>query len=191
MERLVMRVLEFGLGETLVVVNRSVANELHLRHAWDGFEIWMKNGFLCLAGLVVSMAVALRERVKSLRVALSVWTLKSSHSESLYLGQSVLFLWRNNDVREEQGIVLIWLERSYGFGICTYLIEQSLDLFKLFWSEFTRMDILDDTRNALATQPLHKPTGNELTVQRNSFWRHRHQEPVEMEQFQWPSYGCY
>jgi hypothetical protein len=75
-----MGVLEFGLGETLVIVNRSVANKLHLRHAWDRLEIRMEDGLFRLASLVVSVAVALRERVEGLSddVSLDMATLSDS-----------------------------------------------------------------------------------------------------------------
>jgi hypothetical protein len=77
-----MRVLEFGLGETLMVVNRSIANKLHLRHAWDRLEIRVEDRLFRLAGLVVSVAVALRERVKGLSDDVSwdnrIWQLSGS-----------------------------------------------------------------------------------------------------------------
>jgi hypothetical protein len=77
-----MRVLEFGFGETLVIVNRSVANKLHLRHAWDRLEIRVEDRLFRLAGLVVSVAVALRERVEGLSDDVSldneIWQLSKS-----------------------------------------------------------------------------------------------------------------
>ena len=66
MKCLMMGVLEFGFGETLVIVNRSIANKLYLRHAWDRLEIRVEDGLFRFASLVVSVAVALGERVKGL-----------------------------------------------------------------------------------------------------------------------------
>jgi hypothetical protein len=67
-----MRVLEFGLGETLMIVNCSIANKLHLRHAWDRLKIRVEDRLFGLASLVVSVTVALRERVKGLSDGVSL-----------------------------------------------------------------------------------------------------------------------
>jgi hypothetical protein len=59
---------EFGFGETFVIVNCTVTNELYLWNAGDSFEIGMKNGLLRTASLVVSVSIALRLRIKCLLV---------------------------------------------------------------------------------------------------------------------------
>lgn len=66
MKGLVMWVLELSLGESLVVVDGAVANELDLWYTRDRLEIRVKNGLLRLARLVVAVAIALGLRVKGL-----------------------------------------------------------------------------------------------------------------------------
>ena len=51
------RMFERGALEALVVVHRAVADELYLRHARDGLEVWMEDGPIGRLGLVVPMAV--------------------------------------------------------------------------------------------------------------------------------------
>jgi hypothetical protein len=50
-------VFECGGRETLT--DGAVANELYLRDAWDGLEVWMKDGLFGGLGLVVALAVGL------------------------------------------------------------------------------------------------------------------------------------
>ena len=57
---------KFGFGETFVVVNCTVTNELYLRNAGNSFEIRVKDRLLRTASLVVSMAIVLGLRIKSL-----------------------------------------------------------------------------------------------------------------------------
>lgn len=57
---------EHRLCEAFVVVDGSVSDELDLRHARDGFEVWVEDGFLLGAGFVVPVAVALAGWVESL-----------------------------------------------------------------------------------------------------------------------------
>lgn len=66
MEGRVRRVLEHRLSEPLVVVHRSIADELHLRDARDGLKVGMENRLLLRTGLVVAVTVALASRVKGL-----------------------------------------------------------------------------------------------------------------------------
>ena len=54
-------------SKAFVVVYRTIADKLDLRHRRDCLKIRMENGFLGLASLVVSVAIALRLRIKSLR----------------------------------------------------------------------------------------------------------------------------
>ena len=61
---------EFGLGETFVIVNCTVTDELYLRNAGDSFEVGVKDRFLRAASLVVSVSIALRLRIKCLLVAM-------------------------------------------------------------------------------------------------------------------------
>lgn len=49
-----------------MVVDGSVTDELDLRNARDGFEVWVEDGFLLGAGFVVPVAVALAGWVESL-----------------------------------------------------------------------------------------------------------------------------
>jgi hypothetical protein len=51
------RVLERRCLEALVIVDGAVANQLHLRHAWDRLEVWMEDGLFGRLRLVVAMAV--------------------------------------------------------------------------------------------------------------------------------------
>jgi len=59
------RLVECGVGrvferralQTLVIVDGSVADELYLRYARDGLEVWMEDGFLGRLGLVVPMPI--------------------------------------------------------------------------------------------------------------------------------------
>ena len=50
-------VLERRGLEALVIVDGAVADELHLRHARDRFEIWMQDGFLGGLCLVIAMSI--------------------------------------------------------------------------------------------------------------------------------------
>ena len=88
-----MRVLEFRLGESLMVVYSSVANELHLGHPRDGLEIRVKNRLFRLASLVVPMTVALRKRVKRLGIGMLVGMTCPQYPGGPYLCQSILLLW--------------------------------------------------------------------------------------------------
>ena len=47
-----------------MVADGAVANELYLRDAWDGLEVWMEDGLLGGLGLVVAVAVGLGGGVK-------------------------------------------------------------------------------------------------------------------------------
>ena len=59
-------VLELGFGEAVVVVDNTVADKLDLGDAGDSLEIGVEDRLLGLAGLVVTVAVVLRRRVKVL-----------------------------------------------------------------------------------------------------------------------------
>ena len=59
---------EFGFGETFVVVNCTVTDELYLRNARDSFEVGVKDRLLRTASLVVSVSIALTLRIKCLLV---------------------------------------------------------------------------------------------------------------------------
>ena len=66
MEGRVRGVLEHRLCEPFVVVHRPVADELHLRHSWDGLQVRVEDRLLLGPGLVVPVAVALARRVEGL-----------------------------------------------------------------------------------------------------------------------------
>jgi hypothetical protein len=70
MEGLVMRMLELSFGQPLVIVDRAIANELNLRNTRNSLEVRMKDRFLGVTGLVVSVSIALRFGVKGLTIAL-------------------------------------------------------------------------------------------------------------------------
>jgi hypothetical protein len=53
-----------------VVVDGTIANELDLRLTGYGLQVWVEDGLNSLAGLVVTVAVALRRRVKGLLITL-------------------------------------------------------------------------------------------------------------------------
>ena len=55
---LVAGMLELRRGETLVVVDQSVANDLDLRHPRDGLEVGVQDRFLVRLGLLVPVSVA-------------------------------------------------------------------------------------------------------------------------------------
>jgi hypothetical protein len=61
-----MRVLELGLGESLMVVDGAIANELNLRYTRNGLEIRMKDRLLSAASLVVTVTVAFRLGIECL-----------------------------------------------------------------------------------------------------------------------------
>lgn len=87
-EGTVVRVLELGLSQAFVVVDGAVADELDLRLTRNGFQVGVQDGPLGLAGLVVSVTVALARGVEG-------------------LCQRVLLLWSEVDVAEKQSIVLV------------------------------------------------------------------------------------
>ena len=60
---------EFGFGETFVVVNCTITDELYLRNAGDSFEVWVKDRLLRTASLVVPVSIALTLGIKCLLVA--------------------------------------------------------------------------------------------------------------------------
>ena len=62
----VTRMFQPTFGETFVVVNNTIADKLHLGNRGDSLEIRMKNGFLSLASLVVSVTIAFAMRIKRL-----------------------------------------------------------------------------------------------------------------------------
>ena len=61
---------EFGFGETFVVVDCTVTDELYLRNAGDSLKVGMKDRLLRIASLVVSVSIALRLRIKCLLVGM-------------------------------------------------------------------------------------------------------------------------
>lgn len=65
-----MRMLELSFGQPLVIVDRAIANELNLRNTRNSLEVRMKDRFLGVTGLVVSVSIALRFGVKGLTIAL-------------------------------------------------------------------------------------------------------------------------
>ena len=65
-ERGMTGMFEFGFGETFVVVNYTIADELHLRNTGDGFKIRVKDWLLRTASLVVSVTITLGLRIKCL-----------------------------------------------------------------------------------------------------------------------------
>ena len=98
---------EFGFGETFVVVNCTVTDELYLRNAGDGFEVGVKDRLLRTASLVVSVSIALTLRIKCLLVGcmddqllFQYITIKSN------LCKSILLSWRENYISEEKSIIL-------------------------------------------------------------------------------------
>ena len=64
------RMFEFGFGETFVVVDCTVTDELYLRNAGDSLKVGMKDRLLRIASLVVSVSIALRLRIKCLLVGM-------------------------------------------------------------------------------------------------------------------------
>lgn len=58
--------LELCLREAFVVVDDTIADELHLGLAGDGLEIWMENGLLRALRLVVPMSVTLGSGIEGL-----------------------------------------------------------------------------------------------------------------------------
>ena len=57
---------KFGFGETFVIVDCTVTDELYLRNAGDSFEVGMKDRILRRASLIVSVTIVLRLRIESL-----------------------------------------------------------------------------------------------------------------------------
>ena len=53
----VRRVFERCTLKALVIVHRSVADELYLRHAQDRLEVWMEDGLFGRLGLVIPMPI--------------------------------------------------------------------------------------------------------------------------------------
>jgi hypothetical protein len=54
------------LSKTFMVIHHAISNELDLRDVRDCLEIGVKDGFLGIACLVVTVAVAIRLWVESL-----------------------------------------------------------------------------------------------------------------------------
>ena len=62
------RMFKFGFGETFVIINCTVTDELYLGNARDSFEIGVKDRLLVTASLVISVTIVLRLRIKCLVV---------------------------------------------------------------------------------------------------------------------------
>ena len=60
--------LEACFSEPFVFIHHAIADELDLGYGRDGLEVRVENRFLGFASLVVSMAVALRLRIKCLQI---------------------------------------------------------------------------------------------------------------------------
>ena len=67
MEGRVRGVLELRLGQTLVVVDHAIANELHLGNTRNRLQVRVQDGLLGLPRLVVAVAVVLGRRVERLQ----------------------------------------------------------------------------------------------------------------------------
>ena len=62
----VARMLQTSFSQTLVIVHDTIADKLYLGYRRDRLKIGMKNGFLGLASLIVSVAIAFTLRIKCL-----------------------------------------------------------------------------------------------------------------------------
>ena len=83
---------EFGFGETFVVINCTVTDELYLRNAGDSFEVGVKDRLLRIASLVVSVPITLRLRIECLLVAWISYQYKEERLSS-NLCKSILLIW--------------------------------------------------------------------------------------------------
>ncbi len=63
-ERLVVRMLEFDVFQSLILRDKTIADDLHLRLMRDCLEVWMQDALFGIKRLAV--AVAARGRVESL-----------------------------------------------------------------------------------------------------------------------------
>lgn len=102
----VRRVLERGGRETLVIVDHAVSDELDLGNTGNGLEIGVENRFLGRLGLVVSVSISLRFRVKCLGIWRSVTGLETQ-CRCRYLGQGILLLWGERRIPEKESTVLV------------------------------------------------------------------------------------
>lgn len=101
-----MRMLELSFGQSLVIVDGAIANELNLRNTGNSLEIRMKDRLLSVASLVVSVSIVLGLRIEGLIVAL-ISRSRAVNGVYIYLGQSILLLWGDHDVTKEESVVLI------------------------------------------------------------------------------------
>lgn len=66
-ERGVARMLELGLGQSLVVVDRAIAYKLNLGYPRDSLKIGVQDGLLCVLSLVIPMTIILRFWIERLQ----------------------------------------------------------------------------------------------------------------------------
>lgn len=102
----VRRVLEHRLGETLVVVDRAVADKLDLRHTGDGLEVWVEDRLFLRASFVIAVPIALAGRVKCLEEEFEYVLRMSLRCLSLYLRKRILLFRREVGVPEQKSTVL-------------------------------------------------------------------------------------
>lgn len=101
-----MRVLELRFGQTFVIVDCAVPDELYLWHPRDGLEVWMKNRLLRLAGLVVAMAIRFGGGVERLVAAGQESRLGAAWVSNAYLGEFILLFWGDYDISEQESTML-------------------------------------------------------------------------------------
>ena len=65
-ETRMLRVLQLGFSEALVVVNSTVSDELDLRNSWDRLEVRVKDRHGVFLRLVVAVTIGIALRVESL-----------------------------------------------------------------------------------------------------------------------------
>ena len=103
METRVLGVLQLGFGETLVVVNSTVSDELNLRNPGDRLKVRVKDRLGVLLGFVIAMAIDIALRVKSLDGEGIITAMRPGirHSHPTYLREAVLLLRREINVPEQ------------------------------------------------------------------------------------------
>ena len=106
MEGLVMGMFELCLCEALVVVDGAIADELNLGDAGNRLEIWMEDRLLRLARLVIPVTIALGLWIERLYSG-SEGVQMTQLVEITDLCESILLLWSDDDVWEQESAVLI------------------------------------------------------------------------------------
>ena len=108
-ETRVLRVLQLGFSETLVIVDGAISDQLDLGNSRDRLQVGMKDRFGVLLSLVVAVTIGITLWVKSLDgegIDTSIPSQVLFCLHWTYLCELVLLLGREINISEEEYIVL-------------------------------------------------------------------------------------